>query len=140
MIRYLLDTNICIYIMNQKPIEIIHKFKQFKVGDIGISTITVSELHYGAVKSKNTKLNLKRIDEFLAPLEILPYDHNAAVYYGEIRCNLEQKGKVIGPLDMLIAAHALSNDITLVTNNEKEFQRVNLLMVENWIKQAAQNK
>ena len=134
MIKYLLDTNICIYIMNRRPIEIIHKFKQFNVGDIGVSTITVSELRYGATKSKNPKLNKHRVEEFLAPLEILPYDHNAANFYGEIRHNLEAKGEVIGPLDMLIAAHALSNDIVLVTNNEKEFQRVKNLRVENWIK------
>ena len=134
MIKYILDTNICIYIMNQKPIEIIHKFKQFDIGDIGVSTITVSELHYGAAKSKHTKLNFRRIEEFLAPLEILPYDHNAAVYYGEIRCNLEKEGKTIGPLEMLIAAHALSRGITLVTNNETEFQRVDRLTVENWVK------
>lgn len=140
MIKYLLDTNICIYIMNQRPLKIIHKFKQFNVGDIGISTITVSELQYGAVKSKNPKLNVQRVEEFLAPLELLPYDHNAANFYGEIRYNLEKKGQVIGPLDMLIAAHALSNDIILVTNNEKEFQRVNNLRIENWIKLAPQNE
>jgi tRNA(fMet)-specific endonuclease VapC len=134
LIRYLLDTNICIYIMNRRPIEIIHKFKQFNVGDIGISTITASELQYGAVKSKNPKLNIQRVEEFLAPLEILLYDHNAANLYGEIRHNLETKGECIGPLDMLIAAHALSNDIILVTNNEKEFQRVNNLRIENWTK------
>lgn len=119
--------------MNRRPIEIIHKFKQFNVGDIGISTITVSELQYGAVKSKNPKLNIQRVEEFLTPLEILPYDHNAANFYGEIRHNLETKGEIIGPLDLLIAAHALSNDIILVTNNEKEFQRVNNLRIENWV-------
>lgn len=119
--------------MNRRPIEIIHKFKQFNIGDIGISTITVSELQYGAFKSKNPMLNLKRVEEFLAPLEILAYDHNAANFYGEIRSDLEKKGHVIGPLDMLIAAHALSNDIILVTNNDKEFQRVNHLKTENWI-------
>ena len=134
MIKYLLDTNICIYIMNRRPIEIIHKFKQFNVGEIGISTITVSELQYGAVKSDNPKLNVQRVEEFLVPLELIPYDLNAANFYGEIRYNLEKRGQVIGPLDMLIAAHALSNHIILVTNNEKEFQRVNNLRIENWIK------
>jgi tRNA(fMet)-specific endonuclease VapC len=134
LIKYLLDTNICIYIMNRRPIEIIHKFKQFNVGDIGISTITISELQYEAVKSNNPKLNIQRVEGFLAPLEILPYDHNAANFYGEIRHNLETKGEVIGSLDILIAAHALSNDIILVTNNEKEFQKVNHLRIENWIK------
>lgn len=97
MIKYLLDTNFCIYIMNRRPLEIIHKFKQFNVGAIGISTITVSELQYGAVKSKNPKLNVQRVEEFLAPIELLPYDHNAANFYGEIRYNLEKKGQVIGP-------------------------------------------
>lgn len=134
MIKYLLDTNICIYIMNRRPLGIIHKFKQFNVGDIGVSSITVSELQYGAVKSKNPKLNIQRVEDFLVPLELLPYDHNAANFYGEIRYNLEKKGQVIGPLDMLIAAHALSNDSILVTNNKKEFERVQYLKIENWIK------
>lgn len=134
MIKYLLDTNICIYVMNRRPLEIIHKFKQFHVGDIGVSTITVSELQYGAAKSKNPKLNNQRVEEFLTPIEILLYDYNAAKSYGELRLNLENRGEIIGPLDMLIAAHALSNDIVLVTNNEKEFQRVNHLKIENWMK------
>lgn len=134
MIKYLLDTNICIYIMNRRPIEIIHKFKQFHVGEIGVSTITVSELQYGACKSKHPKLNRQRVEEFLAPLEILPYDHQAANLYGEIRHDLETRGEVIGPFDTLIAAHAVSNDIILVTNNEKEFLRVKRLRIENWIK------
>lgn len=132
MIKYLLDTNICIYIMNRRPLEVIHKFKQFNIGDIGISTITVSELQYGAVKSKKPELSIQRVEEFIAPLEIVPYDHIAADFYGEIRYNLEKKGQTIGPLDMLIAAHALSNDLILVTNNEKEFQRVRHLKIENW--------
>jgi tRNA(fMet)-specific endonuclease VapC len=120
--------------MNRRPIEIIHKFKRFDVGEIGVSTITVSELHYGAVKSKNPKNNIKRVEEFLTPLEILPYNHNAANFYGEIRHNLETKGEIIGSLDMLIAAQALSKEIILVTNNEKEFKRINELRIENWTK------
>jgi tRNA(fMet)-specific endonuclease VapC len=120
--------------MNRRPVEVIQKFKQFNVGDIGISTITVSELQYGAVKSNNPKLNGQRVEEFIAPLELLSYDLTAANFYGQIRYDLEKKGQVIGPLDMLIAAHALSNDIVLVTNNEKEFQRVSHLRIENWIK------
>lgn len=119
--------------MNQRPIQIIRKFKQFDLGEIGISTITVSELEYGAAKSKKRKVNLQRVEEFLAPFEIIPYDHNAAIFYGDIRYNLEKKRKTIGPLDMLIAAHALSRDCILITNNEKEFQRVKDLKVENWL-------
>ena len=134
MIKYLLDTNICIYIMNRRPIEIIHKFKQFDIGEIGVSTITVSELQYGAVKSKNRTFNIQRIEEFLSPLEIISYDNNAAGFYGDIRHNLEKQGETIGPLDLLIAAHALSRNIVLITNNENEFQRVKNLKVENWVK------
>lgn len=129
---YLIDTNICIYLMNQKPSEVIQKFKNTEVGQIGISTITVSELNYGVAKSNFKKQNAQRLEEFLTPFEILPYDEAASKYYGMIRAELESQGKVIGPLDMLIAAHTLSKDLVLVTNNEKEFQRIKSLKVENW--------
>ena len=132
--NYLIDTNICIYLMNKKPIEVIQKFKNTEVGQIGISTITVSELKYGVVKSKYQKQNSKRLEEFLMPFEILPYDEAASNYYGMIRSQLESEGKVIGPLDMLIAAHALSKDLILVTNNEKHFGRIDGLNLENWSK------
>lgn len=132
MIKYLIDTNICIYIMSKHPIGIIHKFKQFDVGEIGVSTITVSELQYGVAKSKNRRLNELRVEEFLSPLEILPYDETATMIYGDIRLQLEKSGEPIGPLDLLIAAQALSRDLVLITNNEKEFNRVHNLKVENW--------
>ena len=131
---YLIDTNICIYLMNQKPFKVIQKFKNTEVGKIGISTITVSELNYGVAKSNNKKQNAQRLEEFLTPFEILPYDEAASKYYGMIRTELESQGKIIGPLDMLIAAHALSKDLILVTNNEKEFLRIKSLKVENWAK------
>ena len=134
MIKYLIDTNICIYIMNKRPIGIIQRFKQFDVGEIGVSTITVSELQYGVAKSKNHRLNKQRVGEFLSPLEILQYDEIAANVYGGIRTQLEGCGESIGPLDLLIAAHALSQKLVLVTNNEKEFKRVENLKVENWAK------
>ena len=134
MIKYLIDTNICIYIMNKRPIGIIHKFKQFDVGEIGVSTITVSELQYGVSKSKHRRLNKQRIEEFLFPLEILPYDEIAATIYGDIRVQSEKRGEPIGPLDLLIAAHALSRNLVLISNNEKEFKRVKNLKVENWVK------
>ena len=120
--------------MNKRPIGIIHKFKLFDVGEIGVSTITVSELQYGVSKSKNRKLNKQRIEEFLFPLEILPYDEIAASIYGDIRLQSEKRGEPIGPLDLLIAAHALSRNLVLISNNEKEFKRVKNLKVENWIK------
>ncbi|MBC2714622.1 MAG: type II toxin-antitoxin system VapC family toxin [Desulfobacteraceae bacterium] len=132
--KYLIDTNICIYIMNKRPTGIIHKFKLFDVGEIGVSTITISELQYGVSKSKNRKLNKQRIEEFLSPLEILPYDEIAATIYGDIRVQLEKRGEPIGPLDLLIAAHALSRNLVLISNNEKEFERVKNLKVEDWVK------
>ncbi|WP_319523950.1 type II toxin-antitoxin system VapC family toxin [uncultured Desulfosarcina sp.] len=131
--RYLIDTNICIYIMNNHPPEIIQKCREIGVGNIGISSITTSELQYGANKSKQVKKNLKRLEEFLNPFAIIPYDEMAFLAYGVIRADLEMKGNIIGPLDMLIAAHALSQNLILVTNNFKEFKRVKALKVENWV-------
>jgi tRNA(fMet)-specific endonuclease VapC len=118
--------------MNKRPIGIINKFKQFDVGEIGVSTITISELQYGVAKGKNRRLNEQRVEEFLSPLEILPYDETATTIYGNIRLQLEKSGEFIGPLDLLIAAQALSRDLVLITNNEKEFNRVHNLKVENW--------
>ena len=126
--------------MNKRPIGIIHKFKRFDMGEIGVSTITVSELQYGVSKSKNRRLNKQRIEEFLTPLEILPYDEIATSIYGDIRLQLEKCGEPIGPLDLLIAAHALSRNLVLISNNEKEFKRVKILKVENWINLAADIK
>ena len=130
--KYLLDTNICIYIMNKRPAKVINKFKQREVGEIGLSSITVSELQYGVAKSNQRELNRQRLNEFITPLEILAYDELAAEAYGDIRIQLEKSGQPIGPLDTLIAAHARSRNAILVTNNEKEFQRVADLKVENW--------
>jgi tRNA(fMet)-specific endonuclease VapC len=120
--------------MNKRPTGIIHKFKRFDIGEIGVSTITVSELQYGVFKSKNRRLNKQRVEEFLYPLEIIPYDEIAADTYGDLRHKLEKRGESIGPLDLLIAAHALSRNLVLITNNEKEFKRVKNLKVENWVK------
>lgn len=131
---YMLDTNICIYIIKQKPKEVIDKFKKMKENDICISSITYSELIYGAEKSSNVKKNLLALTMFLSNIEILPYDENASSEYGLIRAELEKDGKPIGPLDMLIAAHAKSLNIKLVTNNVKEFERVKGLKIENWVK------
>jgi tRNA(fMet)-specific endonuclease VapC len=132
--KYLIDTNICIYIMNERPAEVIKKFKRFEPGQIGISVITISELQYGVSKSKFRKKNEQRLEEFLTPLEILIYDEIAARTYGSIRFQLEKDGWPIGPLDLLIAAQAISRKLILVTNNEKEFTRVKNLKVQNWVK------
>lgn len=131
--NYLIDTNICIYIMNQRPREIMDKCRQFQPGDIAVSAITVSELQYGVAKSSSPSKNQVRLDEFLLPFEILPYNADVAKAYGSIRSRLEKKGKPIGPLDFLIAAHALSRNLILVTNNEKEFARIQNLRLENWL-------
>jgi tRNA(fMet)-specific endonuclease VapC len=132
--KYLIDTNICIYIMNKHPADVITKFKQFELGEIGISTITVSELQYGVAKSTYREKNEVRIEEFMAPFEILTYDLSAAKIYGDIRFQLEKRGQIIGPLDMLIAAHAISQELILITNNDKEFKRITKLQIENWTK------
>ena len=130
--KYLIDTNICIYIMNKRPVKVITKFKRFEVGDIGISIITLSELCYGVAKSTQRELNRQRLNEFITPFEMLAYDELAAEAYGDIRFQLEKSGRPIGPFDMLIASQALSRNLVLVTNNEVEFKRVETLKVENW--------
>jgi len=133
MISYMLDTNICIYIIKQKPANVITRFRQLPILSLAISSITLSELEYGVMKSSKPDQNQLALSQFLAPLEILPYEDNAAQNYGKLRAFLEKQGTPIGSLDMLIAAHALSINCTLVTNNEKEFSRVPDLHIENWI-------
>ncbi len=132
--HYLIDTNICIYLMNQRPHNLIQKIKRFLLGDIGISSITLAELQYGVSKSKKKEKNQSRLNEFLVPFEILPFDERHTITYGEIRSQLEKAGRIIGPLDLLIAAHALTEELVLITNNDKEFKRVKGLSVENWTK------
>ena len=132
--KFMLDTNICIYIIKQKPPKVIERFNRAKISQIGISSITMSELSYGVYKSSKPEQNQMALAQFVAPLEILPYGDEAVQYYGQLRVHLEKKGTPIGALDMLIAAHALSNNCTLVTNNEKEFARVPDLKIVNWAK------
>ena len=127
----LLDTNTCIYIINNRPPEVLEYFRSYKAGEVGISSIAASELAYGVAKSGSMK-NRKALDMFLAPLQILPFDSECLWFYAEIRASLEKNGLSIGPMDTLIAAHALSIDGTLVTNNLKEFSRVPKLKLENW--------
>ncbi|MDY7032211.1 MAG: type II toxin-antitoxin system VapC family toxin [Thermodesulfobacteriota bacterium] len=134
MIKYMLDTNICIYIIRKKPKDVIEKFRQTQISQIGISSITLSEIEYGVVKSSKPGQNQLALTQFLAPIEILPYGDEAAKPYGSIRAFLEKQGSPIGSLDMLIAAHALSTDCILVTNNEEEFSRVPNLNIDNWVK------
>jgi len=127
----LLDTNTCIYIINNRPPKVLEHFRSYKAGEVGISSIAASELAYGVAKSGSMK-NRKALDMFLAPLQILPFDSECLWFYAEIRASLEKNGLSIGPTDTLIAAQALSIDGTLVTNNLKEFSRVPKLKLENW--------
>jgi tRNA(fMet)-specific endonuclease VapC len=131
--KYLLDTNICIYIIKKKPPEVIERFNMNSFAEIGISSITVAELEYGVQKSKHHEQNREALEQFLLPLIVVDFDHNAAIVYGKIRAELESQGKPMGPLDTLIAAHAISMGLTLVTNNTKEFFRVQNLKIVNWV-------
>lgn len=128
----LLDTNICIYIINTKPPEVLARFRQFQLGEIGLSSVAAAELAYGVAKSGSAR-NRQALEMFLAPLDILPFDEKALWAYGDVRSDLERRGLGIGSLDTMIAAHALSLNATLVTNNLREFSRVNGLLLENWV-------
>lgn len=131
---YLLDTNICIYIIAQRSTDLIDKFKASKLeGKIGISAITYAELQYGIAKSIRRSENQMALAQFLIPLKTYEFNEKAGTIFGEIKASLEKKGKVIGPYDMLIAAHAMSLNATLITNNEAEFRRIENLKVENWL-------
>ncbi|MEA3521723.1 MAG: type II toxin-antitoxin system VapC family toxin, partial [Campylobacterota bacterium] len=116
-----------------KPQAVIQKFQEYNVGDISLSTITVSELYYGAYKSEYIEKNLLALEHFLQPFNIIEYDLKASIEYGQIRATLEKQGNIIGGLDMQIAAHARSLDMTLITNNTKEFIRVENLVIDNWV-------
>jgi len=131
--RYLLDTNICIYIQRQKPGEVLARFQKLKPGDAAISVITWGELLYGAEKSQQRKKALQLLEEFKTFVPVLPMPENAGKTYGAIRAYLESKGKPIGNNDLWIAAYAKTAALTVVTNNEREFQRVPGLKVQNWV-------
>ena len=132
--EFILDTNICIYIIKKKPIQVLDKFRELELGSVGISSITLAELQYGIEKSTMPEKNQQALDQFLLPMEIITFDDSAAVEYGFIRANLERKGTIIGSLDLLIASHVKALGLTLVTNNEKEFIRIEGLKIENWTK------
>ena len=131
--RYLLDTNICIYIIKRRPSHVFSKFRTFCVGQVAISSITFSELCFGVHKSNFPEKNKLALMQFVGPLEILPFPNEAAMEYGRIRTCLESAGTPIGPLDTLIAAHASYLGNPLVTNNVAEFSRVPGLQVETWV-------
>ena len=132
MMKFMLDTNICIYIIKKKPQKVLEHFRRCLAGDIGISSITLAELQYGVAKSQHVQENQEALKEFVLPLEIAQFDEEAARAYGTVRAGLEKSGKPIGAMDTLIGAHALSLGLTLVTNNTKEFKQIKNLKVVNW--------
>lgn len=132
MLRYLLDTNIVIYVLKRRPIEVLSVFNA-NASRMAISSITLAELMHGAEKSSRVTENLTAIEDFCSRLEVLPYGSKAAQHYGAIRAQLEKLGRPIGVNDLHIAAHARSEGLVLVTNNTAEFDRVPALEVENWV-------
>ena len=130
--KLMLDTNICIYIIKQQPAAVLKRFLEYQLGEICISSITLAELRFGVAKSAYRDKNAGALDEFIIPLEVIPFDEEAALVYGDIRAALEKAGTPIGSMDMLIAAHAVSLNVTLVTNNTREFERVPGLTVVDW--------
>lgn len=131
--RWMLDTDTCIGLIRQRSASAIKKLGSRSIGQVGISSITLSELAYGAARSQAPERSRAALDEFLLPLVVAPYDDAAAFAYGEIRATLANAGTPIGPLDTLIAAHALALDVTLVTHNRREFERVPALRVDDWL-------
>ena len=132
-LKYLLDTKICIYITKKKPESVLQKFSELKVGEVGMSIITYAELQYGAQKSQAKKKTINLLQSLVNFIPVLPMSIDTSEYYADIRAKLEKKGMIIGNNDLWIASHALSLNVSLVTNNLKEFSRVPKLKLENWV-------
>ena len=130
--KYMLDTNICIYAIKNKPATVSQRLQEHSELGLCISTITLAELTHGVYKSIHKEKNMDALFQFLLKIEILPFDMLAAFEYGKVCAHLQKQGTPIGPLDTLIAAHALSRSLTIVTNNVREFERVPGLIIENW--------
>ena len=131
--KVMLDTNTCIAIIKRKPPQVLKRFAAYKVGEIGISWVTLAELEFGVAKSQHQEKNEAALDEFVLPLEIATFNREAARVYGRIRAALENKGTPIGSLDTMIGAHALALGVTLATNNTREFSRIKGLTVVDWL-------
>ena len=134
--KYLFDTNICIYLINKKFEYLIDRVEKYGIENIGISSITIAELEYGIAKSSSPHKEENRVAllEFLLPFKFIDFNQNDAYEYGRIRQDLQSKGKIIGNMDILIGSQAVSRELILVTNNEKEFKRIKDLEIENWVK------
>lgn len=135
--NYLLDTNICIYIIKKSPEQVLKKLEAITgnegKNEVYLSSVTISELYYGVEKSSQPEKNLEALKGFLTPFQIIDFDDASAEVFGKVRSNLERKGNIIGPYDLQIASIAIAHDLTLVTNNTKEFTRVDGLSLENWV-------
>ena len=132
MIKYMLDTNIVIYVIKRRPMEVLEVFNQH-TGQMCISSITLAELFHGVEKSSRPEHNWRQVEDFTSRLDILEYGYKAAAHYGDIRADLEREGNTIGVNDLYISGHARSEGLTLVSNNLREFDRVKGLRMENWV-------
>ena len=130
--KYMLDTNVCIFLLNRSRPELTRRIVSHRASDFVLSAITAAELYFGIEKSEHRVKSLKRVEQLMAEIDAAPFDQEAARAYGAVRATLSRKGKSLGPLDTLIAAHAVALGVTLVTQNLKEFQRVRELRVESW--------
>jgi len=131
--QFMLDTNICIYIIKHRPASVLERFRQYDLNQFCLSMVSYAEFHFGALKSQHTEHNLQQLQRLTSQIKILPWAHEAAHQYGDIRRHLEQYGTKIGSNDTMIAGHALSLGCVLVTNNVREFERVPELKVESWV-------
>jgi tRNA(fMet)-specific endonuclease VapC len=131
--KVMLDTNTCIAVIKRKPAQVLKRLSAYKVGEVGISWVTLAELEFGVAKSQHVEKNQAALDEFVLPLEIANFDRETARVYGRVRATLEKKGAPIGSLDMMIGAHALSLGATLATNNTREFSRIKGLTIVDWL-------
>ena len=131
--KIMLDTNTCIAVIKRKPPQVLKRLSAYKIGEVGISWVTLAELEFGVAKSQHVEKNQAALDEFVLPLEIANFDRETARVYGRVRAMLEKKGAPIGSLDMMIGAHALSLGATLATNNTREFSRIKGLTLVDWL-------
>ena len=131
--KIMLDTNTCIAIIRRKPPQVLKRFNAYKVGDIGISWVTLAELEFGVAKSQRTEQNQAALNDFILPMEIANFDAETARVYGRVRALLEKNGTPIGSLDMMIGAHALAFGVTLATNNSRKFSRIKGLTMVDWL-------
>lgn len=134
MNKFMLDTDICSYIMREKPIQVLERFDSYEMEQFCISVVSYAEFIYGVKKSSNPEKHRRLVENFVLHVDIIPWDCSSAEHYGQIRKELESRGQIVGNMDLMIAAHALSQGMTIVTNNERHFGRITGLRIENWTK------